>query len=78
MWLSVGIGIFVRKRQLKLDEDVWQDLDFIVADTLTLLGLIIGFSFSIAIGRYLRAVPSPIQNREFWCGHVWLGRYSRP
>ena len=52
MWLSVHIGIFFRKRQMGLEDEVRQDLDLIVASTLTLLGLIIGFSFSMAIGRY--------------------------
>jgi hypothetical protein len=50
MWLSARIGLSFRKRQL--DEDVLKDLDLIVAATLTLLGLIIGFSFSMAISRY--------------------------
>jgi hypothetical protein len=52
MWLSARIGLFVRKRQLKQIEQVHQDLDLIVAATLTLLSLIIGFSFSMAISRY--------------------------
>ena len=51
-WLSAGIGLSFRKKQLNLDEDVREDLDLIVAATLTLLGLIIGFSFSMAISRY--------------------------
>jgi hypothetical protein len=52
MWLSARIGLSFRKRQLNLDEDVLKDLDLIVAATLTLLGLIVGFSFSMAISRY--------------------------
>src|SRR5271169_4446394 len=52
MWLSVRIGVLFRNRQLEMEEGVRQDLDLIVAATLTLLGLIIGFSFSMAIGRY--------------------------
>jgi hypothetical protein len=52
LWLSAKIGLFIRKRQLKLQKDVHQDLDIIVSATLTLLGLIIGFSFSMAISRY--------------------------
>jgi hypothetical protein len=51
-WLSARIGLYVRKRQLKEEKDVHQDLDIIVSATLTLLGLIIGFSFSMAISRY--------------------------
>jgi hypothetical protein len=39
LWLSAKIGLFVRKRQLKLQKDVHQDLDIIVSATLTLLGL---------------------------------------
>lgn len=52
MWLSAQLGLFLRKRQSQLDEDVHQDHAVIVSATLTLLALIIGFSFSMAIGRY--------------------------
>jgi hypothetical protein len=52
MWLSAQAGLFLRKGQLKIDEDVHQDHAVIVSATLTLLALIIGFSFSMAIGRY--------------------------
>src|SRR5271169_2797997 len=52
MWLSVRLGVFFHKRRPNLEEGERQDLDLIVAATLTLLGLIIGFSFSMAIGRY--------------------------
>ena len=52
MWLSAQVGLFFRKRRLKVDEDVRQDHAVIVSATLTLLALIIGFSFSMAIGRY--------------------------
>ena len=52
MWLSARMGLSVRKRQLNLEEQLHQDFDLIVAATLTLLSLIIGFSFSMAISRY--------------------------
>ncbi len=52
MWLSARIGLLFRKRQPNLEEAKSQDLDLIVTVTLTLLGLIIGFSFSMAINRY--------------------------
>ena len=52
MLLSTQIGVYFRKRQLNLEEDARQDLEIIVGATLTLLGLIIGFSFSMAISRY--------------------------
>jgi hypothetical protein len=52
MWLSVWAGVLLRKRQQELETEVCQDLELILASTLTLLGLIIGFSFSMAINRY--------------------------
>jgi hypothetical protein len=51
LWLSERIGVALRKRQPP-DEDMSHDLDVLVAATLTLLGLIIGFSFSMATNRY--------------------------
>jgi hypothetical protein len=52
MWLAARIGFFCRRKQNNLEEDARQDLDLVVTATLTLLGLIIGFSFSMAISRY--------------------------
>ena len=51
MWISARIGAYGHK-WFNLDEDTLKDLDLIVPATLTLLGLIIGFSFSMAISRY--------------------------
>jgi hypothetical protein len=52
LWLSARIGSSFLKRQRKLDEEVREDFSIILTATLTLLGLIIGFSFSMAINRY--------------------------
>jgi hypothetical protein len=52
IWLSEWIGSFLRERRGSLEEDVREDFNLIVAATLTLLGLIIGFTFSMAISRY--------------------------
>src|SRR6478735_11255112 len=52
LWLSARIGSFFHKRRQKLEEDMPEDFSVILAATLTLLGLIIGFSFSMAISRY--------------------------
>jgi hypothetical protein len=52
LWLSTRIGASYLRRRRKLEEGVNEDLGVILAATLTLLGLIIGFSFSMAIGRY--------------------------
>ena len=52
LWLSARIGWSFRRRQRTLDEELREDFGFILAATLTLLGLIIGFSFSMATSRY--------------------------
>jgi hypothetical protein len=51
LWLSVGIGGFFRATH-SLEEDERDDFGVILAATLTLLGLMIGFTFSMAISRY--------------------------
>jgi hypothetical protein len=52
LWLSVQIGVSFLKRQRKVAVEIREDFGLILAATLTLLGLIIGFSFSMAISRY--------------------------
>ena len=52
MWVSARIGGYIRKREKIEGEVVFQDRDLIVASTLTLLALLIGFSFSMASERY--------------------------
>jgi hypothetical protein len=52
LWLAAWIGAFAHRRRRTLDEDLGKDFDVVLAATLTLLGLIIGFSFSMAISRY--------------------------
>jgi hypothetical protein len=52
LWLSARIGVSFRKRRRNLEEDEREDFGIIVAAVLTLLGLIIGFSFSMAVSRY--------------------------
>ncbi|HJY92418.1 MAG TPA: hypothetical protein VJ255_19185, partial [Candidatus Acidoferrum sp.] len=49
--LSALIGASFRRRR-KLPEDDREDFSLVIAATLTLLGLIIGFSFSMAVSRY--------------------------
>ncbi len=50
--LSARVGASFLMRLRKLEEDEREDFGVILAATLTLLGLIIGFSFSMAINRY--------------------------
>jgi hypothetical protein len=50
--LSAWIGSSISKRWQKLTDDVRADFGVIEAATLTLLSLLIGFSFSMAVDRY--------------------------
>jgi hypothetical protein len=52
LWLSARISFAFQRKLKALDEELRQDFGFILASTLTLLGLIIGFSFSMATNRY--------------------------
>src|SRR5215467_14653131 len=52
MWLSAWLGAHVLRARLKLHESVREDFGLVLAATLTLLGLLIGFSFSMASSRY--------------------------
>jgi len=52
MWLSSQIGDFVRKRSRPLEDVERMDLSTVLTATLTLLGLVIAFSFSMAVTRY--------------------------
>ncbi len=51
LWLSMMVGSLL-SRLKKLEPDDRQDFNIILAATLTLLSLILGFSFSMAISRY--------------------------
>jgi len=51
LWLSSQYGASVRRRRALKDEER-EDFNLVQAATLTLLGLIIGFSFSMAVARY--------------------------
>lgn len=50
--LSALAGGLLRKRRWRLQEDELGDFGIVQAATLTLLGLLIGFTFSMAINRY--------------------------
>jgi hypothetical protein len=51
-WISAWIGSSIRSRQPDLKEDSRGDFAFVLGAALTLLGLIIGFTFSMAVSRY--------------------------
>lgn len=50
--LAVWIGASFLGQRLRLEKETRENFGVIQAATLTLLGLIVGFSFSMAIGRY--------------------------
>ena len=52
LWLSTLIGASFLRRRRELQPDAREDFGIILATTLTLIGLIIGFTFSMAISRY--------------------------
>jgi anti-sigma-K factor RskA len=52
LWFALRIGVFFRQRRRGLDDETREEFAVIVAANLTLLGLIIGFSFAMAVSRY--------------------------
>jgi hypothetical protein len=52
LWLSAKIGGFFREKQRNVEKEEGKDFDIIAGAILTLLALIIGFSFSMAVNRY--------------------------
>src|ERR1700746_2770583 len=51
-WLGARIGAIVHSRYGELGESTLEDFKLVLGATLTLLGLIIGFTFSMAVTRY--------------------------
>ena len=51
LWLAAQFGFYWRQRR-PLEDGLREDFGLIETATLTLLGLIIGFSFSMAVTRY--------------------------
>jgi len=52
LWIAAQVGNFLREHAPPLTDDERGDFDVVLTAALTLLGLIIGFSFSMAISRY--------------------------
>jgi hypothetical protein len=51
-WLGARIGAILHARYGELGESTLEDFKLVLGATLTLLGLIIGFTFSMAVSRY--------------------------
>jgi hypothetical protein len=52
LWFATLLGWRLNQRRQKLTEEVRPDFNVVLGAALTLLGLVIGFSFSMAGGRY--------------------------
>jgi hypothetical protein len=52
MWFSARIGIFICRKQRNAEEDGGKVFDFVKSAIMTMLALIIGFSFSMAVNRF--------------------------
>jgi hypothetical protein len=52
LWISARTGLWLQKKYRSLGNDERDEFGIILGATLTLLGLILGFSFSMAISRY--------------------------
>ena len=51
LWLSALLGAYLGRLR-PVEESERQDLNLVVSSSLTMLGLIIGFTFSMAVSRY--------------------------
>lgn len=51
-WLATEVGVYFRKRHGNVEQSAQEDLGRLLTAALTLLGLIIGFSFSMAMSEY--------------------------
>jgi len=52
LWSSAQVGVMLHKKLRPMEEGEREDFNVVSGATLTLLGLIIGFSFAMAISRY--------------------------
>lgn len=52
MSLAAWLGVAVLRRKQPLDDELREDFSVVQSATLTLLALVIGFSLSMAVGRY--------------------------
>lgn len=52
LWIAVQAGSFFARRLHPVKDEERDDLELVISSSLTLLALIIGFSFSMAVSRY--------------------------
>src|SRR5258708_22578885 len=52
LWFGARVGAIFHNRLGKLDPNMLEDFKIVLGATLTLLGLIVGFTFAMAVSRY--------------------------
>ena len=52
MWLAAAAGAHLRGRHAEIEERLRQELNIVLTASLTMLGLLVGFTFSMAASRY--------------------------
>jgi len=52
LWAAAWLGAFLRKKKRTAETALPEEYEVVLSATLTLLGLLVGFSFSMAISRY--------------------------
>jgi hypothetical protein len=52
LWFSSNLGAFISQRLRRLKEEERDDFGVVQTATLTLLGLLVGFTFSMSVSRY--------------------------
>jgi hypothetical protein len=78
-WLAAQTGSHLGRRRPALADAEHQDLEVILAASLTLLGLIIGFTFSMAVTRYdLRKSREADEANAIGTEYVRLGLLPAP
>ena len=74
LFLAAHIGDLFRNRVFPMREEVRDDFGVVLGATLTLLALLIGFSFSMAVSRYdhgrITKRPRPTRSAPSTCGPI--------
>ena len=52
LWIASFAGVYLRRQLGAIDKEEREDFNIVLTATLTLLGLIVGFTFSMAVSRY--------------------------
>ena len=73
--IAAWVGATVLRRQRELEDGAREDFGVVLAATLTLLGLILGFSFSMA-WRCSAMISTGETSRSFMSAAIWMAERS--